>query len=297
MKTSHILFLSTLYASAHSYMAPQPVGSMPRNLGTPDSMRSSYTCGNGAKPSVECVDSTAKPSCDCTCTNGIRFNQTLSTDAPENASCGTCEAEKEQCLVQLAINAGLATAREQQLKTDFENASARETQLKTDLANAAARERQLKTDFDTATAREQSLKTDLENAISREQQLNTKLETSQQTCQTNEQSHLAAQHDLEAQLKPFKSSVFKIQKCYFTTAKRALTDFYIKDLDMTAYKCKHICRGSKFFGLSDGHSCYCGNTLSADLTEAGDAVCRVKCGGDVYACGGVGTTRVFVYEY
>ncbi|KAF5851823.1 hypothetical protein GGP41_000577 [Bipolaris sorokiniana] len=260
-------------------------------------MQQKINVTTGAKPSLECVDSTAKPSCDCTCTNGIRFNRTLSTDAPGSASCATCEAEKEQCLVQLAINAGLATAREQQLKTDFENASAREAQLKTDLDNAAAREQQLKTDFDTAFAREQSLKTDLENALSREQQLTTSLETEKQTCQTKEQTHLAKQHDLEDQLKPYKSTSFKIQKCYVTTAKHALTDFYIKDLEMTAYKCKHICRGSKFFGLSDGHSCYCGNALNTDLTETDVAMCKVKCGGDIYACGGVGTTRVFTYEY
>lgn len=267
----------------------------------------------GATPSVECVDTTTKPSCDCTCTNGIRFNQTLSTDEQGSASCGTCDAEKEQCLVQLAINAGLATAREQQLKTEFENASARETQLKTDLENAAAREQQLKTDFDTASAREQSLKAALDLAFSREQQLKTDLdlasarsqhlattlETSQQTCQTNEQTHLAAQRDLEAQLKPYKSPRFKLQKCFFSSPDNPalIPDLHINDPQMTAYKCKHICRGSRFFGLQHGTSCYCGNALSPHLTEASDAVCRVKCGGDIYACGGIGAMRIFTYEY
>ncbi|EUC51170.1 hypothetical protein COCMIDRAFT_31729 [Bipolaris oryzae ATCC 44560] len=306
MKTSQILFLSTLYASAHSYMAPKDVGSMPRNLGTPESMSRSHTPDSmdSARPSMECVDSTAKPSCDCTCTNGIRFNQTLSTDAPESPSCSTCEAEKEQYLVQLAINAGLATAREQQLKTDFENAAARETQLKTDLDAAALREQQLQIDFATASAHEQSLETDLEHALSREQQLKSHLDSASTreqhltaSLESKEEAHLATQRDLEAQLKPFKSPTFSIQKCYFTTTKRALTDFYIKDTEMTAYKCKHICRGSRFFGLSDGTSCYCGDVLSEELVEAGDAVCRVKCGGDGYACGGVGVTRVFRYEY
>lgn len=181
-----------------------------------------------------------------------------------------------------------ASTREVQLKTDLNNEALREQQLKTDFASASAREQSLKTDLEHAFSREQRLKADLDSASIREQSFKTDLETSQQTCQIDSQTHLATQRDLEAQLKPFKSPTFTIQKCYFTTTKRALTEFYIKDAEMMAYKCKHICRSSRFFELSDATSCYCGDVLSEELVEAGDAVCRVKCGGDRYACGGEG---------
>ncbi|KAH6875025.1 hypothetical protein BKA58DRAFT_379094 [Alternaria rosae] len=59
----------------------------------------------GVKPSVDCTDpSSESPNCSCTCTNGITFNQSLSstfpTDTISGPSIDECQADKTQCLSQ-----------------------------------------------------------------------------------------------------------------------------------------------------------------------------------------------------
>ncbi|EMD58912.1 hypothetical protein COCSADRAFT_348326 [Bipolaris sorokiniana ND90Pr] len=62
----------------------------------------------GATPSLERVPPSSEANCDCTCFNGIRFNQPFSLGSSNDRMCDGCQAEKEECLLG-----------EQQLAFDF----------------------------------------------------------------------------------------------------------------------------------------------------------------------------------
>ncbi|EUC51168.1 hypothetical protein COCMIDRAFT_62753, partial [Bipolaris oryzae ATCC 44560] len=61
-----------------------------------------------ATPSLECGPQSSEPNCDCTCSNGIQFNQPLSLGSPRSRISDDCQTERGECLL-----------REQQLANDF----------------------------------------------------------------------------------------------------------------------------------------------------------------------------------
>ncbi|EUC40161.1 hypothetical protein COCMIDRAFT_44244, partial [Bipolaris oryzae ATCC 44560] len=69
-------------------------------LGSLDVSGNSYKCENGVKPTPNCVDSSEKPTCACTCSNGITFNQPLSLNPPTCPSDEVCQKAKDDCLLR-----------------------------------------------------------------------------------------------------------------------------------------------------------------------------------------------------
>ncbi|XP_014557207.1 hypothetical protein COCVIDRAFT_97929, partial [Bipolaris victoriae FI3] len=63
-------------------------------LGSMDMLNDSYKCANDAKPSLACTDLSLKPTCFCTCSNGVMFDETLPHSSHGTSSCNDCEAEK-----------------------------------------------------------------------------------------------------------------------------------------------------------------------------------------------------------
>jgi len=117
MKLSWILSVTGVCANIYGSDTQQVLG------GSVDLFGNAYTCENGmflstisficrsllyqlgVKPSIDCTDpSSESPNCSCTCTNGITFNQTLSstfpTDTISGPSIDECQADKTQCLTQ-----------------------------------------------------------------------------------------------------------------------------------------------------------------------------------------------------
>ncbi|XP_014562436.1 hypothetical protein COCVIDRAFT_55005, partial [Bipolaris victoriae FI3] len=56
----------------------------------------------GATPSLECIPQSSEANCDCTCSNGIQFNQPLSLGSTSNRLSGDCQVEKDECLLREA---------------------------------------------------------------------------------------------------------------------------------------------------------------------------------------------------
>ncbi|EMD97614.1 hypothetical protein COCHEDRAFT_1019003, partial [Bipolaris maydis C5] len=81
----------------HMDSMPHHQDSLQQNLRSINVLSDSYQCKNGATPSLECVDPLAKPTCSCSCTNGVIFNQTLSVSPQKDNNCDSCELEKEKC--------------------------------------------------------------------------------------------------------------------------------------------------------------------------------------------------------
>ncbi|KAJ5023574.1 WSC domain-containing protein [Bipolaris maydis] len=108
MRASWALFIPSLCVGIHAFGHPPVGGPTQHVLGSVDVSGQSYTCNNGATPSLECVPQSSEANCDCTCSNGIHFNQPLSFGSSGNPIPDGCQAEKEECLL-----------REQQLANDF----------------------------------------------------------------------------------------------------------------------------------------------------------------------------------
>ncbi|EUC40137.1 hypothetical protein COCMIDRAFT_60758, partial [Bipolaris oryzae ATCC 44560] len=68
-----------------------------QNLRSINAPSDSYQCKNGATPSLECVDPLARPTCSCSCTNGVIFNQILPMSPQKDTNCDSCELEKKKC--------------------------------------------------------------------------------------------------------------------------------------------------------------------------------------------------------
>ncbi|EUC29303.1 hypothetical protein COCVIDRAFT_50819, partial [Bipolaris victoriae FI3] len=69
-------------------------------LDSSDVFSNSYKCENGAKPTPNCVHPSEKPTCACTCSNGITFNQPLSPNPPTYPSDEACQKAKADCLLR-----------------------------------------------------------------------------------------------------------------------------------------------------------------------------------------------------
>jgi len=144
MKISWIILVTGVCATLYGSDTQQVLGSSVDLFGT------AYTCENGmfllivlfirrsllygpgVKPSIDCTDpSSESPNCSCTCTNGITFNQTLSstfpTDTISGPSIDECQEDKTECLTQQdELRAQLDKQqqehllREQELKTELQ---------------------------------------------------------------------------------------------------------------------------------------------------------------------------------
>ncbi|KAH6843570.1 hypothetical protein B0T12DRAFT_334793, partial [Alternaria alternata] len=95
MRTSWLLFAVAYCTTSYSQGTQQMLGSL-------DLLGNSYKCENGVKPSFECTDNSAQPSCNCacTCSNGLLFNRTLSAGPTSGSLPGsdTCNTDRDECL-------------------------------------------------------------------------------------------------------------------------------------------------------------------------------------------------------
>ncbi|KNG50492.1 hypothetical protein TW65_02167 [Stemphylium lycopersici] len=122
-------------AHAHAHIGQQPLGSL-------DVSGNVYQCQNGVKPSITCTDSASeKPTCSCTCTNGIIFDQLLPATSMDGSSTApdSCQAEKQEWL-----------EREQQLIADLNQANDKLTRKEQEHLQ---REQQLSTELSTCNAK------------------------------------------------------------------------------------------------------------------------------------------------
>ncbi|RAR06708.1 WSC-domain-containing protein [Stemphylium lycopersici] len=132
-------------AHAHAHIGQQPLGSL-------DVSGNVYQCQNGVKPSITCTDSASeKPTCSCTCTNGIIFDQLLPATPLDGSSTApdSCQAEKQEWL-----------EREQQLSADLIQAKqelTREKELAAEMSEKQQqhlkREQELSTQLSTCNAK------------------------------------------------------------------------------------------------------------------------------------------------
>ncbi|XP_014551118.1 hypothetical protein COCVIDRAFT_113710, partial [Bipolaris victoriae FI3] len=97
MRASWIYLTSALCMGAVAYDTPYAMSTSDFSGISGDS----YQCENRMKPSVTCTDPALNnDTCSCTCTNGIIFNQPVTSPSQNNggndASLDTCQAEKDQ---------------------------------------------------------------------------------------------------------------------------------------------------------------------------------------------------------
>ena len=213
------------------------------------------------------MDPSVPPSCSCSCSNGITFNQTLPANlvGGSQVSPDTCQVDKDQCL-----------QRENNCKDSLA--------AQTELAN------QLKTNLD-----------DEERAHA------TKLENLKKQCDAQEQAHTAGLTELEKELETTKQKLdvarnnhtgydeewnqkpFTYLGCYQDSAStRVLADVMVTDAKMTIPKCAKICQSFRYHGLEIGKECFCGNTLRGNPALKPSS-CTDACYGDANSkCGGRG---------
>ena len=150
----------------------------------------------GANPSLECVVPSASPSCSCTCSNGILFNQTLTATPPTGSSThpDTCQADKDQCL-----------QREQQLSAQITDAqqARKECEEKSTTEMNGAQQKYLE--------REQDLLAQLNEA----QQANVNCQQKALTDLNDaKEAHTKREKELSAQLTQCQKNVFTYDGCY-----------------------------------------------------------------------------------
>ena len=76
--------------------------------------------------------------------------------------------------------------------------------------------------------------------------------------------------------------------------------FNSSDDSMTRHQCDNICyRGNySYYGLANGHDCYCGNTVEENLKYLPFVTCNARCGGEIHeTCGGVDAFNLFSINY
>ncbi|KAJ5061056.1 hypothetical protein J3E72DRAFT_317239, partial [Bipolaris maydis] len=93
MRTSLVFLVSALSAGVYSFETQNVLGST-------NPAETSYQCQNGATPATTCTDPSNVPTCSCSCSNGVTYNELLSAHTSRNPNPfpDTCSAERDDCL-------------------------------------------------------------------------------------------------------------------------------------------------------------------------------------------------------
>jgi len=224
------------------------------------------------KPSVQCMDPSVPPTCSCSCSNGINFNQTLSATLAGGSqpSPDTCQADNEQCL-----------QRENNCKDSLAAQRTLAEQLQTNLVEEErAHTTKLENLKNQREAQEQA-------HITRETELKNQLETTKQAVEVARNNHTAC-------VKEWNQKPFTYLGCYEDSIQnRVLDDVTVSSDLMTIATCAKICQSFRYYGVEFSSYCFCGNTWKRN-PAAKSSNCNWTCKGDANTiCGGYGAIGIY----
>ncbi|EUC28344.1 hypothetical protein COCCADRAFT_109432 [Bipolaris zeicola 26-R-13] len=293
MRTSLVFLVSALSAGVCSLDTQQVLGT-------------SYQCQNGATPAATCTDPSNVPTCACSCSNGVTYNEPLSAHTSRNPSPfpDTCQAEKGECLDREKILTAQVTEA-QEKHTECEATSLADRQkaeldalqqdqnCKLELSNKDVEISQCKRQStDDVHAANSACKVQLSSKdieITQCKQKSTiDLNAANSSCKAKEDA-------LNTRLSNYKKKNYRYLGCYTDSANRVISGKETIDVRMTPQMCAAICENSTFFGLEYNRYCYCGTGIMNNHKLVSGDQCDRKCQGDNgQICGGTWRASVYV---
>ncbi|EMD67463.1 hypothetical protein COCSADRAFT_34263 [Bipolaris sorokiniana ND90Pr] len=291
MRASLVFLVSTLSIGVYSFETQQVLGSA-NPAGT------SYQCQNGATPAATCTDPSNVPTCSCSCSNGVMYNESLSAHTSRNPNPfpDTCQAEKDNCLErEKTLTAQVTEAQEK--RTECEATSLADRQ-KAEL-DALQQDQKCKVELSNKDVEISQCKQQSNNDINAansacKAQLSSKdIEITQ--CKQKSTNDLNAANNacnaketqLNAKFSDYQKNNYRYVGCYEDNNSRVLAKHSKRDTNMTPEMCASFCQDYTYFGVEVGWECYCDNAIKSGYRKVSGGDCGYKCQGDSgQICGG-----------
>ncbi|EUC43151.1 hypothetical protein COCMIDRAFT_38882 [Bipolaris oryzae ATCC 44560] len=291
MRASLVFFVSALSVGVYSFETQQVLGSA-NPVGT------SYQCQNGAAPAAACTDPSNVPTCSCSCSNGVMYNEPLSAHTSRNPNPfpDTCQAEKDDCLErEKTLTAQVTEAQEKHTECEATSLADRQKaemdalqqdqNCKLELSNKDVEISQCKqqstNDINAANSacKAQLSSKEIEITQCKQKSVND-LNAANSSCKAKEDA-------LNTKFSNYQKNNYRYIGCYEDNNSRVLAQHSKHDTKMTPQMCASICQNYTYFGVEIGSECYCGNTIKSGYKKVDGGACSSKCQGDAgQICGG-----------